>query len=79
MRKLSRALGKSVKASHRSVEQFRSTEERLVEENEKLSITLNQIDEEIEGLYELKERGSSLMTENQGIIVRIRDFIRGGN
>lgn len=79
MRRLAKSLSKSVKASERSLEQFRSAEEMLVRENEKLDETLDSVEEDIQQLRELRDKGTRLKSENSGMIIRLRDFIRGGN
>lgn len=79
MGKFERMVEKRAESSRKAVEQFLSTEETLKSENEQLAQTLAEVDEEAKRLQEIREQGESLLAENEGIIRRIGEIVRGGD
>lgn len=79
MKHIQQIISRSKRSSTRAIKQFVTTEEELKQANKEVDKALESIEKESERLQELKANGEILRAENEGIIDRIGQIVRGSS
>lgn len=77
MKKITQMITRSTRESKKAIQQFLSTEDSLKQENEEINKAMILLEEEAIKLENLRAEGDVLYRENEGIINRISEFVRG--
>jgi ubiquinone biosynthesis protein UbiJ len=77
MQRLTSRVKRIHRASERAIAKFMTTEQRLQKQNDAINATIDELDNHIASLEELRIAATFRKDENDGIIRRIRQIIRG--
>lgn len=77
MKKINQMVEKSRQARRRALEQFTTAEETLIAENKELSNAIKMVEEEQKNIQKVKTESEGMLKENEGIIFRNGNIVRG--
>lgn len=77
MKEIMKKIDGAKKVSDKAIEQFVSTEETLLKQNEVIASALDEAEMEILKLQAIKENALKKHSENMGIAERIGQIVRG--
>lgn len=77
MKRIQQSLSRGKRTSEKAIEQFVTTEEELKQANKEVDKALESIDKQAERLQKMREKGKAMRAENDGIINRIGQIVRG--